>query len=265
MFKPVISLTTDFGYNDPYVGIMKGVILDINRDCHLVDLCHGISSFNIEEAAFVLSYSYRYLPKRTVHLVVVDPGVGGSRRPILASLNDHLFVCPDNGVLSYIISANPNGILWEIEGDHYFLKPVSSTFHGRDVFAPVAAWLSKHLDPPMFGEEISDYMLLPARPPEVSSAQIKGRVLHVDGFGNLITNIAASLLNKHIPKEMHNRLRIRIGERIVHGLSAFYQQSPDREPVALIGSSGYLEIALPGGSAARQLAMGFGDQVLIAS
>ncbi len=156
--RPCVTLITDFGTADHYAGTMKGVILNINPDVQIVDICHQIAPYDIFEAAYALVQSYRFFPPDTIHLVVVDPGVGTGRRPILASTGQYRFVAPDNGALSLLFAREENARVWHITADHYFLNPVSNTFHGRDIFAPVAGWLSKGLQEDKFGEPITDYV-----------------------------------------------------------------------------------------------------------
>ena len=186
----VVTFTTDFGLQDPFVGIMHGVVLNIHPETRVVDICHAIPSFDVLDAAWTIAQAYRFFPPRTVHVIVVDPGVGSERRPILAETDDYIFVAPDNGVLSLIEAREPKFTVRHITADRYFLQPVSQTFHGRDIFSPVAAWLSKGVAPAEFGPEISDYVRLPLPAVErIGENSLRGVVLKVDKFGNLITNL----------------------------------------------------------------------------
>ncbi len=245
----IITLLTDFGTADPFVGIMKGVIFGISSHVELVDLCHGVSPHDVLEAAFLLHTSYRYFPPGTIHVVVVDPGVGGERRPLLAEGTHGYYLAPDNGVLSYLYASGEIKRVLAITNPEYFLHPVSRTFHGRDIFAPVAAHLSRigSVDP--FGEEVTDYVKvdLPAVEKRGTDLVI-GSVLHVDRFGNLITNI---------PEEEMAALpgpwRVKIKRRTIQGLASSYDSTPPGVAGAIIGSAGYLEVFINRGSAAKVL------------
>ncbi len=187
----IVTFTTDFGLQDPFVGIMHGVVLNIHAETRIVDICHEVPSFNVLDGAWSIAQSYRYFPPRSVHVVVVDPGVGSQRRPILAETDDYIFVAPDNGVLSLVEKREPRFTVRHITAERYFLQPVSQTFHGRDIFSPVAGWLSKGIAPEDFGPEITDYVRLPLAPVQrVELNRLCASVLKVDKFGNLITNLA---------------------------------------------------------------------------
>ena len=191
--RPVITLTTDFGSNDHFVGVMKGVILDIVPEAQIVDICHSVQAFDVLDGALTISQAYSYFPTRTVHIVVVDPGVGTARRPILASSDKYHFVAPDNGVLSLVYAKESRMHVRHITSDHYYLQPVSNTFHARDIFAPVAAYLAKEVDSQKFGEEVDEYVRFTApKPKAVDGNRFRGVVLKVDRFGNLITNITSA-------------------------------------------------------------------------
>ena len=187
----IVTFTTDFGLRDPFVGIMHGVVLNINPDARIVDVCHSVASFDVLDGAWTIAQAYRFFPPRSVHVVVVDPGVGGARRPILAETDDHVFIAPDNGVLSLVEAREPRFTVRHITAERYFLQPVSQTFHGRDVFSPAAGWLTKGVAPADFGPEISDYARLVLPPVDhVTANSLRGVVLKVDKFGNLITNLS---------------------------------------------------------------------------
>ena len=157
MARPIITLTTDFGTNDHLVGVMKGVILSINPEVNIVDITHSVLAHDLLDGALTIGQAYKYFPPKTVHLVVVDPGVGSARRPILVAGDTHYFVAPDNGVLSSVYDQTEALYVWNIISEHYFRQPVSKTFHGRDIFAPVAAWLTKSWQSSAFGEAITDF------------------------------------------------------------------------------------------------------------
>ena len=251
--KSVITLTTDFGTADHFVGVLKGVILRINPDAELVDISHQVAEFEIEDGAFTLAQSYGYFPPGTIHLVVVDPGVGSSRRPIVVSAGAYRFVAPDNGVLSAIYDREESVEVRHITAAHYFLSPVSHTFHGRDIFAPVAAWLSRGVKADSLGACITDYVRAPLPKVEcVSPGLWRGVVLKVDRFGNLVTNITP----RDVPGlcQTHPRdFRIEISGREIGRLCLSYLEASPSEIFAILGSSGYLEISMSRGSAAQTL------------
>ena len=268
----IITLTTDFGLTDAYVAAMKGVILSINPQANLIDICHTIKPQNIPQAAFVLSMAYRFFPKKTIHLVVVDPGVGSERRAIILRTPSADFVAPDNGVLSYVIQQSlakpmadkvnrqqvelgPELEAVAITKPEFWRSPVSSTFHGRDIFAPVAARLSLGFPPISFGEAINSVTMLPLpHPYQASDGSLVGHILHIDSFGNLITNIKSDDL-----PQTKGAITIEVGNQLISGLSRTYAEGEGL--LALIGSSGYLEIALTGGSACALLAAEVGNEV----
>lgn len=236
----IITLTTDFGYCDPWVGVMKGVLLGIAPDARLVDISHGIERHSIREGAFVLRSGVGHFPPGTVHLAVVDPGVGSDRRPIAASDGDLLFVGPDNGLLSGCFS--PSVIVRHITNNDYLRHPVSSTFHGRDVFAPVAARLAVGAAFESIGPRIRDWVTL--------DEAVGAQVLHVDRFGNVITNLRVD--------EFTAGSVVHIADRQVCVCSATYADAPTGEPFLIEGSAGYMEIAMRGQSASEYLGVGVG-------
>ena len=268
----IITLTTDFGLTDAYVAAMKGVILGINPEAKLIDICHSIKPQNIPQAAFVLSTAYQFFPQKTIHLVVVDPGVGTERRAIILRTPSADFVAPDNGVLSYVIqesSAKPaadNVNLQErelepgleavaISKPQFWRTPISSTFHGRDLFAPVAALLSLGFPPIDFGEAITSLTMLPLpKPHRRPDGSLVGHVLHIDNFGNLITSIKGSDL---LPTKQP--IAVEVGNHLISGLSRTYAEGQGL--LTLIGSNGYLEVSLKGGSASAFLDAEVGSEV----
>jgi hypothetical protein len=254
MSGPIITLTTDFGLSDHFVGTMKGVILGIEPRARLVDLSHEIAPYAIPEAAFVISQAYRFFPPKTVHLIVVDPGVGSERRPILAEAAGQYFVAPDNGVLSLIYAAEKHKVR-AITAGQFFLRPVSRTFQGRDVFAPVAAQLAAGIPLARFGKLISDYVRGEFSEPVPSGQGVWiGQVLKIDRFGNLITNFPAA---KFQPAEM------RLGRRKVRRTVKSYAEGRAEELFAIAGSSGYLEIAMNQSSAAKATGCVAGAEVIL--
>jgi len=262
--KP-ITLLTDFGHYDPYVGIMKGVILGILPQVPIIDLCHRCSAYDIEEAAFLLHLSYRYFPAETIHVIVVDPGVGGPRRPLLVTTERYYFIAPDNGILSYIYETGDFRRAFEITASHYFLNPSSSTFHGRDIFAPVAAYLRKGIPPEAFGPEIHDVVKLPLSRPQWSRKEgtLKGTVLHVDSFGNLITNISHHDLEEFRSTISRRKIAIKLGGSEIQGIKTFFAQGEEGRLEAIMGSCGYLEIFVNRGNASLVSGMGKGTEVIL--
>ncbi len=261
--KPIITLITDFGTNDHFVGTMKGVIYNINPDVEIVDITHKVASYDIFDGAFALAQSYRFFPSDTIHLVVVDPGVGTARRPLLASSLAYRFVAPDNGVLSLIYEREESVEVRHITSDHYFLNPVSATFQGRDTFAPVAGWLSKGVEVHKFGEPISDYIKFSSPKPKwVSDSFIKGVALKVDKFGNIISNLRP----EDIPQlfaENPPSFKIIINQQEITRLNLAYSMGKPWELFAIVGSSGYIEICTNRGSAAKILNANRGVDVSI--
>ncbi len=254
----VITLLTDFGTKDPYVAIMRAVILRINPAATIVDLCHDISPQDVEEAAFVLSTAYPYFPEDAVHLIVVDPGVGSERRAIAARTPRGTFVAPDNGVLSYVFARELVSQVVHLTNATYWLSPVSDTFHGRDIFAPAAAHLSLGLALADLGPAISDPVRFDITEPQAQNdGTIVGQVLYIDGFGNLITNIPGERL------PAGRALRVRIAGQNVAGPLKAYAEVRDGQLLALVDSSGYLEIAVRNGSAAATLRVGRGAAVAV--
>jgi S-adenosylmethionine hydrolase len=269
--RVVITLTTDFGTADPYVGMMKGVILGINPQASIVDITHGVRPQNIRQGAFLLGKSYRYFPKGTIHVAVVDPGVGSSRRGVALSTPRGVFVAPDNGVLSYVLKdlwedglpelsegevPVPTGCrAYQITNKSLWLQPVSATFHGRDVFAPVAAHLSRGVAVAEVGKEVESLWCLELESRQGEGGKLRGVVAHVDRFGNLITDIDAKLLKPT------TGLRVEVKGSGIRGLREFYSQGEGL--MALVGSYGTLEIAVRDGSAASMLGAEIEDEVIV--
>lgn len=269
----IITLTTDFGLTDAYVAAMKGVILSINPEANIVDICHTIKPQNIAEAAFVLSTAYPFFPRGTIHVVVVDPGVGTERRAIILKTPTACFVAPDNGVLSYVVQEylvkprvaasqhlaelGPGLEAVAITKPKYWRSPIGDTFHGRDIFAPVAARLSLGQPPLEFGEKITTLTVLPiSNPHKGANGSLVGHILHIDSFGNLITNV-----NRHDLPEARETITVEVGGRRIKGLSRTYAEGQGL--LTLTGSSDYLEISLKEGNASAYLNAKVGDEVII--
>jgi S-adenosylmethionine hydrolase len=259
--RSIITLTTDFGNSEPFVGIMKGVILNINSDANVVDITNDIRPFDILEGALAIAKSYRYFPPRTIHLVIVDPGVGSARRPVIVSAANQYFVAPDNGVLSPIYDREPEAVCRHITSTHYFLEPMSNTFHGRDVFAPVAGWLSRGVETEKFGDVVGDPVRFAIpQPKRVSERLVKGVVLRVDRFGSLMTNLTAADLPE-IFRENPAAFKIVVGKSEITTMRTAYTQGVHGEVFAIVGSSGYLEIAASRASASQILSAAKGAEV----
>jgi S-adenosylmethionine hydrolase len=259
--NPIITLTTDYGTNDHLVGVLKGVILRINPDVQIVDITHGVTPFDLLDGATAIANAYSYFPPRTIHVVVVDPGVGTERRPLIVSGQNQYFLAPDNGVLSGVFEKEQNFLVRHLTAEHYFLHPVSKTFHGRDVFAPVAGWLSKNWQPGSMGEEITDFKRFALPRPKEADGLLKGVVLKVDSFGNLITNfreedLPALAIEKGV-------INLQVGSHAVAKLVPTFAHGAAGEAIAYVGSSGNLEIGVNKGSASKTLGLGRGTPVLL--
>lgn len=257
MPQPIVTLTTDFGLSDHYAGTMKGVILGIAPQARIIDICHEIPPFDILEAAFTIAQAYRYFPKGTVHVIVVDPGVGSERRPILAEAAGQYFVAPDNGVLTMVYEREKHKVR-AITNTKLFLPERSRTFHGRDVFAPCAACLASRRRPSTFGEPISDYVQIGILKPQRMGKRIwSGTVIKADRFGNLITNLPSG----DFPEIRSRAFQLVAGLQPVHRFCATYAEAPVGELFVVAGSSGYLEVSLKQGSAAKSLGCAGGAPV----
>jgi S-adenosylmethionine hydrolase len=260
--RPIITLTTDFGSNDHFVGAIKGVILDIMPEAEIVDISHAVQAFDVLDGALTISQAYSYFPSRTIHLVVVDPGVGTARRPIIASSDKYNFVAPDNGVLSLVYAREDRMQVRHVTAEHYFLQPVSNTFHARDIFAPVAAYLAKEVDTMKFGEAVEDYVRFSApKPKAVDSSRLRGVVLKVDRFGNLITNITPQDVPMLFGKGA--TFTITVGSREITEIRQAYAEGAPGEVFGIVGSMGFLEIAANRGAAAQLTGAGKGSDVSV--
>ncbi len=267
-FRTVITLLTDFGRDDHYAAVMKGVILEINSDVHIVDISHSVAPYDIRGGAVLLGAAYHFFPKGTIHVAVVDPGVGGDRRALLAATENYFFVGPDNGLFSYVFE-DP-AFLWvrELHTVEYFLEKVSSTFHGRDMFAPVAGYLSTGESPDKFGPLLLEPVTLDGVRAKVGpDGIISGEVVYIDSFGNLVTNIDTSVFWEGEAKAEEDGGRdfpvIEIGGAVIRGIGEFYQESGPGELGAHFNSWPLLEIFLPEGNASEKLGLRTGAPVKV--
>ena len=261
MAKPIVTLTTDFGLSDHYVGVMKGVILGICPAAQIVDISHDVTPHEIVEGGYVISQAWRYFPKKTVHLVVVDPGVGTARRPIVVEAGGHYFVAPDNGVLAAVYSVEKHKIRL-IANDRYFLKPVSRTFHGRDIFAPVAAHLAAGATPARFGKLIEDYLKpVHEKPQRCGKHTWMGKVLKMDRFGNVVTSFHVD----EFPDLERRDFTLSVGPVQTTVLARSYVETAPGELFLILGSGGYYEVALSQGNAAKHIRCEVGGPVELVS
>ena len=273
--RPIIALLTDFGLQDPYVGVMKAVMRRICPDADFIDISHAIQPQNVREAGLALLTAHRYFAAGTIFLVVVDPGVGSARRPIAVQTDTYCFVAPDNGVLSYALDGASVQAVVELSNPDYHLQPVSQTFHGRDIFAPAAAHLATGVSIAMLGAALDSFQRFPAPALMIEKDRLVGEVIHIDHFGNVVTSIgefvwtapgrlrlvprfsSASEKDSLRPEEM----KISLGSHLVRGVQPTYSEAPRGEMLALIGSSGFLEIAVNQGDCAARTGASIGDRV----
>jgi len=247
MAQPILTLTTDFGAADHYVGVMKGVILGICPQARIVDIGHQVKQYQIAEGAYLVAQAYRYFPPKTVHLAVVDPGVGSARRPILIEAAGQYFIGPDNGVLSMVYNREKHKARL-ISAERYFRQPVSRTFHGRDIFAPVAAHLAAGVPAARMGKLIHDHLKSSSwKPQRTGKRTWTGQVLHIDRFGNIVTNFESA----DFPDLEMRNFALHMGPREVNVLARTYAECGPGELFAIAGSSGYLEVSLNQASAAQ--------------
>jgi S-adenosylmethionine hydrolase len=265
--KPIVALITDFGTRDWFVGTMKGVIMSIAPEVRILDITHEIAPQSLGEGAFALVASYRYFPAGTVFCVVVDPGVGSEREAIVASDGKYYFVAPNNGVLSFVKSKSKRWQAYRIENKEYVLPRVSSTFHARDVFAPAVAHLVRNKTPRLFGAPVKDFVTIPFPKPEIQRGKIRGEVIYIDRFGNLITNILPKDVKKagieRVRKDPFRNCLIYVGRKRIIGISKTYADVASEKALAYWGSSEYLEIAVRAGSAVRFFTARLGTSVSI--
>ncbi len=253
---------TDFGLHDGYAGVMKGVIAKINPSVEVIDISNNIEAQDIFQAAYVLNSSYAYFPRGTIHVVVVDPGVGSKREILCLKTKDYLFLAPNNGVLSFIIAGGESPSIREVTNKELFLPEISNTFHGRDIFAPVAAHLSKGVSHKDLGKRISDVneIDLP-KPIRSPGGVLTAEIIYVDGFGNLITNINRDVINRM--KARSGKLTIIVGRERLDKISESYADVKEKEVLAIFGSSGYLEISVNHGNAKDVLNLKKGDKLVL--
>jgi S-adenosyl-L-methionine hydrolase (adenosine-forming) len=255
----VITLTTDFGARDWFVGTMKGVIASIAPQTKVIDLTHDLPQGDIRGGAFALATSHRFFPKGTVHLVVVDPGVGSRRKAIAVQTAGSLFVGPDNGVLSWALAKEKIRYICSLENETYFLRPISRTFHGRDVFAPVAAHLSRGVPIQKLGPALKEFASLDWPEPCERRSSVVGEVVYIDRFGNAITNLQGGLVRD----SSEATCEVHAGRRRVCPVKTHYQAVAPNFPVAVVGSSGLVEIAVNGGAAEKALGLRIGTRVVL--
>ena len=258
---PVITLLTDFGLKDYFVGAVKGVILSINPEARIVDLTHEIPEHDIEAAAFTLLAVSGSFPAGTINLAVVDPGVGSSRKPLLIVTHEQFFVGPDNGLFSYVME--DDAVVFELTNTDYFRQPLSQTFHGRDVFAPVAAALSSGIKPETLGKRIEKWVTLPPLKPKKLPGGLEARVIHIDRFGNCITNLTPADIRV---EEIGSVTQLRVGGKHIESFRRFYADNArgGKRPFAIWGSAGFLEISAENRSAAKLLGVTRGERVVVA-
>ena len=260
----LITLTTDFGVENWFSGTMKGVIKNICPTAEIVDISHSIRRFNVYAGAFTLKNAYCFFPEGAIHVVVVDPGVGSDRPAILVKTDKYFFIAPDNGVLSYALQQENVEKIISIENEKFFLSPVSSTFHGRDIFSPVAAYLAAGIAIDELGPEVEQIKHLTRSVPHpLSAREILGHVLYVDNFGNCISNISRSCFEELVSKSTTGSFKIAVRDREITRISSSYSDGRSDEPVVVIGSSGYLEIAVNQGSAAETVGLNEGMEIII--
>lgn len=248
VYRPIITLTTDFGYQDYYVSAMKAAILNINPDARLLDVSHSIPAQDIMAGAWVVKNAAFMFPEGSIHLAVVDPGVGTTRKPIVVEIDGHYFVGPDNGLFS-LVASERSYQAHELSNKNYMADSISKTFHGRDIFAPAAGHLSNGLPPETFGPPLSEMLRYRWATPIHDAEGIQGWVMHIDGYGNLITNIPAALIEEY----EYKTLKVYAGTTIMHNIYAAYGDVPTGDAVSLIGSSGMLEISVNQGRAEELL------------
>jgi S-adenosylmethionine hydrolase len=254
----VIALLTDFGLKDPYVGVMKGVILSVNPDARIIDLSHDLPSQGVLEAYFLLANTYRYFPKGTIFLSVVDPGVGTDRAILAVETDKYVFLAPDNGLLGFLEKDGAVRRIFRVTNRKYFLEPVSNTFHGRDIFAPAAAYLSQDVDLEELGEETKTMQRIEAPAPRTTrEGVIVGEVATIDRFGNLVTNIPGSRLGPQ------DDVQVRVGKHLIRQFVRAYAEGKKGKAFAIVGSTGNLEIAVNQGNAQKLTGAKVGDAVRV--
>jgi S-adenosylmethionine hydrolase len=262
--SPIITLTTDFGLKDPFAGLMKGVILRINPNAQVVDISHNIQRHNIFEASQVIAMSHKYFPPTTIHVAVVDPGVGSLRRPVMVVTENYYFLGPDNGIFSSVFeeSGTPLFKVIHLTSSHYFLSKSGSTFHGRDIFAPAAAWLSKGIEAYKFGDQIDDYSKIEIPIVEVAKNNVSGEIVAIDNFGNAISNIKRDDLSKLARDVSTGTFKIVYNNEPLSMVN-YYAESKGPGLASLINSFGHLELFTYQDNAAEQFNIKIGDSVSV--
>ena len=260
---PIITLLTDFGTADSYAAAMKGAILTVHPEARIVDLTHEAPAHDIRAAAFLLKSCYPYFPRGTIHVAVVDPGVGGSRLPIILTTAEQYFIGPDNGIFTYVIETEEVRDVRSITARHYMRETVSPTFHGRDVFAPAAAYLARGVSKEAFGEPVAEPVRFELPRAVLSGRTIRASVLHVDRFGNVVLCVTRRQLEQAQERTGTRDLRCVAGGAEISGLRMHYEGAPPGRPFFLFGSAGYLEIAADRASAAALTGLSPGDEVQI--
>lgn len=262
----IITLLTDFGTDDAYVGILKGAILMVNPAATIIDITHAIESQDLVEAAYLAGDYYKYFPEKTVHIVVVDPGVGSDRAIIALKIREQIFLAPDNGVLTQLLDCSDVAGIVRVDNTQYFLKPVSKTFHGRDIFAPVGAHLANGLQMMDVGTPIDPDIPVRLSLPQPfisKDGNIDGTIISIDRFGNLITNIDWNWFRRHYPAADKETLIFKIGGCFIKGLSPTYKSAGLNKPLVIVGSRGYFELSVNSGSAQQYFGTKKGDRVEI--
>jgi S-adenosylmethionine hydrolase len=257
----IITLLSDFGASDVFVASMKGVILGINPLVHIVDLPHDVPAHNIRVAGYLLYSAARYFPSGTIHVAVVDPGVGSDRRPLLVFSMEQYFIAPDNGLLSYVLATELDAEIRELTNKQFFLGSIGSTFHGRDIFAPAAAWLSRGEPIESFGPQVENAIQFEVPRARAEGGRLVGEVQHIDRFGNLITNIGREDLVSFAGADRVRSLHVEIERTHIHGLQRFYADAPSGTPAALVNSDGWLELFCNQGRAADIVKTNLGGRV----
>ena len=260
---PAIAMITDFGLHDPFAGVMKGVIRSIGSKSEIIDVTHGINAGDIKSAAIALSMSFRYYPEGTIFLVVIDPGVGTRRRPIAVTVSGKIIVCPDNGIISFVVSEYPEWSAVHLNRTEFFLPKISSTFHGRDIFAPIAAHLSMGTPVSDLGSGIGDVTTMQIPQAIAGERHIQGEVIYIDGFGNLITNISEAAVAEWAHDSKSSNFKIHTGSVEIIGISESFSNVSAGKPLTVFGSFGMLEVAVNGGSAAALAGSSIGAKVLL--
>jgi S-adenosylmethionine hydrolase len=254
----IVALITDFGLKDHYVGVMKGVILGVNPEARIIDISHGVGSQDVLDAYFLLSNTYPFFPDGTVFVAVVDPGVGGDRAVVAIESGRHIFLAPDNGLLGFLEKEGGIRRIVRVENNRFFLKPISNTFHGRDIFAPVAGHLSRGLDLAQLGPELGEIQRISTPAPRtIREGVIVGEVVSIDRFGNLVTNIPGDRLSPA------DQVQVKVGKATIRGLSTSYTSARKGEYVAVVGSTGNLEVSINKGDARKKTGAKVGDVVRV--